>query len=60
MSTLMSVDMNIERSSTRLHAPPGGKSSFSLGHDEPVTAPRKPAVENTKPVPVATNNVGYV
>jgi hypothetical protein len=31
MSTLMSVDMNIERSSTRLHAPPGGKTSISFG-----------------------------
>ena len=31
MSTLMSVDMNIERSSTRLHAPPGGKTSICFG-----------------------------
>ena len=41
MSTLMSRDLNIERSSTRLHAPPGGKSSISFGSDEPV---KKPAV----------------
>lgn len=35
----MSRDLNIERSSTRLHAPPGGKSSFSIGGDyEPVKA----------------------
>eukprot|EP00604_Paraphysomonas_vestita_P000827 CAMPEP_0174818572 /NCGR_PEP_ID=MMETSP1107-20130205/1307_1 /TAXON_ID=36770 /ORGANISM="Paraphysomonas vestita, Strain GFlagA" /LENGTH=143 /DNA_ID=CAMNT_0016030599 /DNA_START=55 /DNA_END=486 /DNA_ORIENTATION=+ len=33
MSTLMSRDLNIERSSTRLHAPPGGKSSISFGDD---------------------------
>jgi hypothetical protein len=35
----MSRDLNIERSSTRLHAPPGGKSSWSIGgdyNDEPV------------------------
>jgi hypothetical protein len=31
MSTKMSKDLHIERSSTRLHAPPGGKTSFSLG-----------------------------
>ena len=31
-----------ERSTTRLHAPPGGKSSFSLAHDEgPGAAPVK-------------------
>ena len=47
MSTLMSRDLNIERSSTRLHAPPGGKSSISFGSDEPV---KKPAVV----VPVVT------
>ena len=41
MSTLTSVDMNIERSSTRRHAPPGGKSSFSLSYDEPVAAAPK-------------------
>jgi len=34
MSTLTSSDLCIERSTTRLHAPPGGKSSFSLAHDE--------------------------
>ena len=28
-----------ERSTTRLHAPPGGKSSFSLTHDEGVAKP---------------------
>ncbi len=43
----MSRDLNIERSSTRLHAPPGGKSSISFGSDEPV---KKPAVV----VPVVT------
>lgn len=60
----MSVDMNIERSSTRLHAPPGGKSSFSLSYDEPVKAAAptklaaKPSVENIpKQAPAATSNV---
>ena len=54
MSTLMSRDLNIERSSTRLHAPPGGKSSISFGSDEPAKKPTvTPAVvENV--VPVAT------
>ena len=35
MSTKMSSDMVIERSSTRLHAPPGGKSSICFGSYEP-------------------------
>merc|ERR1711916_350551 len=34
MSTLTSRDLCVERSTTRLHAPPGGRSSFSLAHDE--------------------------
>eukprot|EP01038_Epipyxis_sp_PR26KG_P004279 gene4279-6062_t len=42
MSTLMSKDLNITRPSTKLHAPPGGKSSFSLGGDEPVKVATKP------------------
>jgi len=41
MSSLKSVDMNIERSSTRLHAPPGGKSSINLGGDD-YEDPKKP------------------
>ena len=46
----MSRDLNIERSSTRLHAPPGGKSSFSIGGDyEPVKKP----VAAAAPAPVA-------
>ncbi len=36
MSTLTSRDLNINRPSTKLHAPPGGKSSISFGYDEPV------------------------
>jgi len=39
MSTLTSRDLCVERSTTRLHAPPGGKSSFSLTHDESVAKP---------------------
>ena len=31
MSTLTSKDINLERSSTRLHAPPGGQSSIVFG-----------------------------
>ena len=42
----MSRDLNITRPTTKLHAPPGGKSSFSIGGDyEPIKA---------KPTPVAT------
>lgn len=33
--------MYVERSSTRLWAPPGGKSSFSLAHDEGPGAVKK-------------------
>jgi len=32
----MSTDMNIDRSSSRVLAPPGGKTSISFGGDEPV------------------------
>lgn len=42
MSTLTSIDMNINRSSTRLHAPPGGQSSICFGTyglDAPVVKP---------------------
>mmetsp|Transcript_25187 Transcript_25187/g.42494 ORF Transcript_25187/g.42494 Transcript_25187/m.42494 type:complete len:544 (+) Transcript_25187:81-1712(+) len=37
MSTLMSPEMSVGRSSTRRHAPPGGESSFSVawGNDAP-------------------------
>ena len=53
----MSRDLNIERSSTRLHAPPGGKSSFSIGGDyEPVKKPVAAApapVAAAAPAPVA-------
>jgi hypothetical protein len=48
----MSRDLNIERSSTRLHAPPGGKSSWSIGGD--YSEPVKPkAVPAPAPAPVA-------
>lgn len=49
MSTLTSVDMNIDRSSTRLHAPPGGQSSICFGTyglDEPVNKPTHRASTN--------------
>mmetsp|Transcript_15987 Transcript_15987/g.22032 ORF Transcript_15987/g.22032 Transcript_15987/m.22032 type:complete len:94 (+) Transcript_15987:64-345(+) len=45
MSTLMSKDLNIVRPSTRLHAPPGGKSSISFGDD--VRNDVKPLKTNT-------------
>ena len=53
MSTLTSVDMNVDRSSTRLHAPPGGKTSICLGtfgQDENIAKP----VNNRQP---STNNI---
>ena len=34
MSTLTSKDINLERSSTRLHAPPGGQSSIVFGDSD--------------------------
>ncbi|CAH0521802.1 unnamed protein product [Peronospora belbahrii] len=38
MSTLTSTDMGeLKRPSTRVHAPPGGGSSWSFGHDVPST-----------------------
>ena len=49
MSTLTSVDMNLNRSSTRLHAPPGGKSSLCLGtyaQDENIANSRPPTTNN--------------
>lgn len=46
MSTLMSKDLNIVRPSTRLHAPPGGKSSISFGSDE---APVKSVASAIRP-----------
>lgn len=42
MSTLTSVDMNVNRSSTRVHAAPGGASSIcfgTYGQDENVAKP---------------------
>jgi hypothetical protein len=67
MSTLTSVDLNIERSSTRLHAPPGGKTSICLGGNvEPVKQQVRRAPQNNifsedvAPVrsrPMPTNNI---
>lgn len=56
MSTLTSRDMNVERSTTRLHAPPGGKSSFSLSHDEGPGAAAAAVVKKTvvAPTPVVS------
>ena len=48
MSTLTSADMNITRSSTRLHAPPGGHTSISFGDSDPV--PKIPKVTAEPPV----------
>jgi hypothetical protein len=40
MSTKTSADMHVDRSSTRRHAPPGGKSTFSFGsYDDKAKAP---------------------
>lgn len=34
MSTKTSADIHVGRSSTRRHAPPGGKSTFSVAWEE--------------------------
>lgn len=54
MSTLTSSDIHLKRASTRVHAPPGGASSFSFGHTEhvPTEAPAEPA-PTPVPAPVA-------
>jgi hypothetical protein len=52
--------MHLTRPSTRLHAPPGGKSSISFGsHDEPPASrrvvnspPRSPAKAIPAPAPI--------
>ena len=43
MSTLLSTDMHIKRSTTRLHAPPGGLTTINLGGGdyEPATPTRR-------------------
>ncbi|CAM9219687.1 unnamed protein product, partial [Heterosigma akashiwo] len=41
-STLMSTDMNITRSTTRRHAPPGGTSSIVFGDDSQLPSGRPP------------------
>jgi hypothetical protein len=54
----MSRDLNITRPTTKLHAPPGGKSSFSIGGDyEPVKAKTvtAPVVAAPAPVPAAVS-----
>mmetsp|Transcript_11284 Transcript_11284/g.14683 ORF Transcript_11284/g.14683 Transcript_11284/m.14683 type:complete len:536 (+) Transcript_11284:329-1936(+) len=46
-STLMSTDLNVTRSTTRRHAPPGGRTSVFLGDagdSRPKTAPPAPMV----------------
>ena len=45
----MSRDLNIERSSTKLHAPPGGKSTFSIGGDYSSDAVKPPAAKKAAP-----------
>ena len=49
MSTLTSMDMNVSRSSTRVHAAPGGASSIcfgTYGQDENVAKPVNQTVTN--------------
>ncbi|RLN60622.1 hypothetical protein BBP00_00005864, partial [Phytophthora kernoviae] len=46
MSTLTSKDMNIKRPTTRVHAPPGGGSTWSFGDDSaPASTGRKRFVQ---------------
>lgn len=57
MSTLLSTDMNLKRSSTRVHAPPGGQTSISLNSwaetekKEPPKSPSKKAHATTAAAP---------
>ena len=46
-----------ERSSTRLHAPPGGKTSISFGDYQEAPAPVNRNRMNNIPAPVATENI---
>ena len=39
MSTKMSNDLNITRSSTRVHVPPGGNTTISFGDAHSTTQP---------------------
>eukprot|EP01006_Ploeotia_vitrea_P060366 TRINITY_DN75773_c0_g1_i1.p1 TRINITY_DN75773_c0_g1~~TRINITY_DN75773_c0_g1_i1.p1 ORF type:complete len:132 (-),score=12.13 TRINITY_DN75773_c0_g1_i1:213-608(-) len=56
MSTLTSVDMNIDRSSTRLFAPPGGKSSISFGDDDSANVNKYPTkTKQQNPITQAEN-----
>ncbi|OQS07057.1 calcyphosin [Thraustotheca clavata] len=59
MSTLTSADMGeLKRPSTRLHAPPGGNSSWSFGDDSTPPSPPKPkaksrlSTESAPPAPI--------
>lgn len=57
MSTLLSTDMHIKRSTTKVHAPPGGQTSISLNSWEQHT-PSKPKKEDNKVVkPAAAEKV---
>jgi hypothetical protein len=45
MSTKTSADMHVGRSTTRRHAPPGGKSTFSVGWEENANEKKAAAIE---------------
>ena len=52
MSTLTSSDLNVKRSTTRVHAPPGGVSTISFGNwNEVPASPAKKPVANGEAKP---------
>jgi hypothetical protein len=57
MSTKMSTDIITNRSTTRLHAPPGGASTISFG-DEATATKANPVAQTPKAEPKATAPAG--
>jgi hypothetical protein len=49
MSTLMSTDLNLKRSTTRVHAPPGGATTISFGYSEEKPAAKPATAKETAP-----------
>lgn len=57
MSTLMSKDIVVNRSSTRLHAPPGGVSTISFGDASTTTPPPMASVSSPIKTREDTNEI---
>jgi hypothetical protein len=62
-STKLSCDLILSRPSTRLHAPPGGKTSISLfggGQDEPTVVKRAPAPRAMEPLAEVVSSASFI